>query len=62
MKILGFIVSIILIFLIWRTNHLYKCEVQGFDKNNLGIILGTIFCFATEGLCWYWVFKFLNIL
>ena len=62
MKMLGFIVSIILISFMWRTNHLYKCEVQGFDKNNLGIILGTILGLATEGLCWYWIFKFLNIL
>lgn len=61
MKTLAFIVSIILIFLTWRAFHIYKCDVQGFDENNFGTIMGTLFGLATEGLCWYWVFKFLNI-
>lgn len=61
MKTLAFIVSIILILLTWNTFHSYKCEVQGFDEKNLGTILGTILGLATEGLCWYWVFKFLNL-
>lgn len=62
MKTLAFIVSIILILLTWNAFHSYKCEVQGFYKSNLGTILGTILGLATEGLCWYWIFKFLNIL
>lgn len=61
MRTLAFIVSIILILLTWNAFHTYKCEVQGFDKKNLGTILGTILGLATEGCCWYWAFKFLNL-
>lgn len=62
MRTLGFIVSIILIFLMWRVNHLYKCRIHGYDEYGFGFILGSVMVVLVDGCCWYWIFKFLNIL
>jgi hypothetical protein len=53
-KIVIFIVCLVHIFITGRAKHVYKCEFQGFDRKNVGIVMGSVLGTALECLAgWY---------
>ena len=62
MDALLFVLSVLLIFLEFRTFHIYKCEYNDFDKDSLPNVVGGVITMLIDGLAWYWIFKFLKML
>ena len=62
MKIVILIACVILLFCYYRASHIYKSEIIGISKYNIGFIIGTILTAVINGFAWYYIFKMMTII
>lgn len=56
------ILCVIVLFCFYRAQHIYKSEIIGISKYNIGFIFGTLVTAAINGFAWYYIFKIITII